>query len=202
MKTQTEKTLEEHEERLVAMEMALSRMDVGQNDRARVRGSNWELSENILAQWDKGAPRPLAGETSQYLSMKEGALLINGERAFSTGFKYPNRYWECRDAVTHPLSSLYDNLLQAQADFPCAVAMTDELAWCAIQTACSNAVAGDEVFIPKGIYLVNKPITCAHSINFVMEGTISYTGAHTAPCITIGTVGTDTKRCLFKFGLD
>ena len=60
------------------------------------------------------------------------------------------------DGASHPLSSKYGSLGAAQAVYPHATSLTDEIDWCAIQGAVN---AGNvAIRIPAGIALINKPI--------------------------------------------
>jgi hypothetical protein len=60
------------------------------------------------------------------------------------------------DGNTHPLSGVYGTLLAAQAVYPHATNLTDEIDWCALQGAINDAAVagnnGEEVLIPSGNY--------------------------------------------------
>lgn len=66
------------------------------------------------------------------------------------------------DGQTHPLSGYFPTLAAAQALCPDAVALTDEMDWCAFDAAVQGAKAkglkGDKILFPTGTYLFNRPI--------------------------------------------
>jgi hypothetical protein len=64
-------------------------------------------------------------------------------------------YGAIGDGNSHPLSSKYSTLALAQVDYPFAVALTDEIDWCAIQKALNNAYG---VHVPAGEYITNYPL--------------------------------------------
>ena len=81
------------------------------------------------------------------------------------------------DGNSHPLSTRYALLTDAQRDYPFATALTNEIDWCAIQLALNSTQSaipsippmgspytytkGNEVFLPKGTYLCDQPISAA-----------------------------------------
>lgn len=60
------------------------------------------------------------------------------------------------DGASHPLSVRYATLALAQAQYPHATALTDEIDWCAFDAALT---ASTSVYGPPGNYVVNKTIT-------------------------------------------
>lgn len=70
------------------------------------------------------------------------------------------------DALSHPLSTKFSTLLAAQMVYSCAVALTDEIDWCACQTAVNT---GRPVWVPDGYYLVNRTIAVARD-GVMLEG--------------------------------
>lgn len=66
-------------------------------------------------------------------------------------------YGAIGNGSSHPLSSKYSTLAQAQAIYPHATALTDEIDWCAIQAA-ANKNNQSFLYIPHGTYLINKMI--------------------------------------------
>ena len=74
------------------------------------------------------------------------------------------------DGASHPLSTKYATLAAAQAVYPHAQALTDEIDWCAIQGAVN---AGNvAIRIPAGAALINRPIVSSTvSITVIGEGT-------------------------------
>jgi hypothetical protein len=65
------------------------------------------------------------------------------------------------DDTSRPLSTLFATLAAAQAVYPAATALTDELDWAVIQS-CINANGG--VYLPAGTYRINKTITATNPI--------------------------------------
>jgi len=72
------------------------------------------------------------------------------------------------DGNSHPLSATYATLAAAQAVYPHAVSLTDEIDWCAIQGAV-NAGLG-VISIPTGIALINHPIVSNTTGNITVLG--------------------------------
>jgi len=64
-------------------------------------------------------------------------------------------YLAIGDGASHPLSERFATLAAAQAVYPLATALTQEIDWAALQTAAS---AGGRVLLPPGLYIVDKPI--------------------------------------------
>jgi hypothetical protein len=81
------------------------------------------------------------------------------------------------DGTSRPLSGYFVTLAAAQAVYSCAVALTDELAWCAIQTAtnfCSTQ-GGGRLHLPLGDYPTNR--TWELISNLTVYGIAGKTGA-------------------------
>jgi len=82
------------------------------------------------------------------------------------------------DGDSHPLSAYYSTLAAAQAVYPHAVALTDEIDGVAIQAAinlCQSRVVnysyGGTVMLPCGKGLVNRPLTISkQSVSLVSRG--------------------------------
>ena len=73
------------------------------------------------------------------------------------------------DGASHPLSSKYGSLGAAQAVYPHAITLSDEIDWCAIQ-GCVNAgyVA---IRIPGGTAIINRPIVSSTAnVTVIGEG--------------------------------
>lgn len=83
------------------------------------------------------------------------------------------------DGNSHPLSEKFTTLASAQAIYPCATALTDEIDWCAIQTAMNDTVRY-KILVPEGIYIVNKTIIHKRGKIFVGKG-----GLDTGKCAVI-----------------
>jgi hypothetical protein len=86
------------------------------------------------------------------------------------------------DGDLHPLSELYPSLLAAQAVYPHATALTDQIDWCAIQGACDAAFNTGytattnpraPVLIPRGDYMINQQITSGNHVPLIGIGPYS-----------------------------
>jgi len=77
MERQDATRLEELEERLDRLEALLDSLGITLGQKARLRGSNWEVSEYQIAQWVPGTTLPL-GDGSQYARFVNGGLEIRG----------------------------------------------------------------------------------------------------------------------------
>lgn len=72
------------------------------------------------------------------------------------------------DGSSHPLSERFSSLAEAQAVYPHATALTEQIDWAAIQSAINTAVATAKpasIYLPDGKYLVNKRITVNPSLD-------------------------------------
>jgi hypothetical protein len=70
-------------------------------------------------------------------------------------------YGAIGDGSSHALSTVYGSLGAAQAVYPHATALTDQIDWCAIQAAINAASAttrGGTVYLPAGRYRTNQEI--------------------------------------------
>ena len=65
-------------------------------------------------------------------------------------------YGAIMDGNSHPLSSRYATLAAAQAVYPHATSLTDEIDWCAIQAAVNALLTC--IVIPGGTAIINKAI--------------------------------------------
>src|SRR5207249_669662 len=78
------------------------------------------------------------------------------------GFHNIKSYGAIGDGSSHPLSTRYATLAAAQADYPVATALTNEIDWCATQTAVNAAQSTTLpglVWAPGGTYMVHANIT-------------------------------------------
>lgn len=69
---------------------------------------------------------------------------------------YPETYGAVGDGASHPLSSAYGTLAAAQAVYPHATALTDEIDWCAIQSALNALGTTGGVCVISKKYLINR----------------------------------------------
>lgn len=85
------------------------------------------------------------------------------------------QYGAIGDGQSHPLSTKYTTLSDAQKVYPHASALTDEIDWCAIQAAVNDVsgtveTEGGIVVLPKGTFLINKTITLLRGVQLVGMG--------------------------------
>ena len=92
------------------------------------------------------------------------------------------------DGNSHPLSTYFATLSDAHQLYPCAVSLSDELAWVALQTALNSVSASyGTVYVPAGNYLCNRAVTLpvvtggAHGLGLYGVGAggsvLTFTGA-------------------------
>lgn len=81
------------------------------------------------------------------------------------------------DGDSHPLSERYGTLGAAQADYPHATALTDEIDWAVLQGASNDledrAVGdwkGGTLDLPYGVYIINRQLVIGHQVVFRGEG--------------------------------
>lgn len=83
------------------------------------------------------------------------------------------------DGASHPLSGSFPTLAAAQAVYPHATALTDELAWAAIMSAIAAAPSGARVYLPRGYYQIGDG-TIAVTKNLTLGG-VGYTCVNNSP---------------------
>ena len=119
------------------------------------------------------------------------------------------------DGSSHPLSEFFSTLAEAQARYPHAVDLGDEIDWAAIQSALdglprtdASGKGGGEVRIPAGDYRVSRPLEIT-AFNTALIGevraatslTYSDSGQWTGP-FTFVRSGLDTSMdTLFRIGV-
>lgn len=79
-------------------------------------------------------------------------------------------YGAIGDGSTHPLSGVFGSLAAAQAVYPHADSLTNELDWAAIQLAINTASKPAAIYLPKGKYRVNKPIVLPATQGIILCG--------------------------------
>jgi|GEM_PF-5752283 len=70
-------------------------------------------------------------------------------------------YGAIGDGTNHPLSERFDTLAEAQALYPHATALTDEIDWAAIQAALNTAkkdAVTTAIRVPRGDYVINQAL--------------------------------------------
>ena len=103
-------------------------------------------------------------------------------------------YGAIGDGASHPLSDYFGSLVAAQAVFPHATSLTNELDWAAIQAAINAAMTpdagttgsdsrGGHVHLGRGRFICDQPLDCHQSLGLGIHGA----GGH-------GAVGTGTTR--------
>src|SRR6476660_5860441 len=76
------------------------------------------------------------------------------------------------DGRSHPLSERYGSLSEAQADYPHAESLADEIDWAAIQAAINLAKAfqGGTLWFPRGTYICSKQLNLDNTQSIRLEG--------------------------------
>jgi hypothetical protein len=92
------------------------------------------------------------------------------------------------DGDSHPLSEPYASLAAAQAIYPHATALTDEIYWAAAQSAVTEAIAvepalapnvrGQDIHFPKGVFVFNRKLDLSDSKGVTVRGAGTLTGAN------------------------
>jgi hypothetical protein len=95
------------------------------------------------------------------------------------------KYGAIGDGGSHPISEVFPTLELAQMKYPHAIALTDEIDWCAIQMAINTELAQystvayhfyiaqshPELVIPDGTFLINKTLDITFRNDLVIGGT-------------------------------
>ena len=107
----------------------------------------------------------LAGSTGSslvgFLQSGTGAVATDLQTLLRFLFKTPQAFGAIADGTSHPLSERYATLAAAQADYPHAVALTDEIDWAAFQALIRDQFAGvgGYGYVPDGHYMLNRPLS-------------------------------------------
>lgn len=94
-------------------------------------------------------------------------ILNNHIRQIGVNPKQPP-YNAYGDGQSHPLSTRFNTLAEAQAVFPSATSLTDEIDWCAIQEAIKSSVKN--VYLPSGIYMINRMLVYRDNVKMTGAG--------------------------------
>ena len=136
-----------------------------------------------------GLPAAAQGLFSQVSNSVRGVWVSTAYQFVKLGGEYadPREWGAVFDGASHPLSSRYATLAAAQADYPHAIALTDELDWAACQGAINDLhTAGDGLLLwPRGHGILNRQLT--------LNASTTYRGAGRA---TILDFGTNAISCL------
>lgn len=132
-------------------------------------------------------------EVSRVQSGNEMAITrVGGDQALSADLDLGTRFVHSRSASTHlnlrsfaatkaqrdivgnnaekPISAYYGTLAAAQADYPAAAALTDQLDWCVLKKAIAeaddvvNGIDGTIIDIPKGVYFLNTGLDIPNKV--------------------------------------
>jgi hypothetical protein len=91
------------------------------------------------------------------------------------GIKTVKDYGAIGDGTRHPLSEFYGSLVSAQADYPHALSLTDEIDWAAWQKAINVFSAGraatsaGAIFAPEGEYFINRPLVYGGASSYSLK---------------------------------
>lgn len=96
------------------------------------------------------------GSVVRYSRAGAGAQVRSISQKFQELPASPQDFGAVADGNSHPLSEKYSSLAAAQAVYPFATALTDELDWAATQAAVN---ASRRVYIPMGTYLLNREVS-------------------------------------------
>lgn len=112
------------------------------------------------------------GQLGTYFLRTYGASAFDADYSFTRQIQHlmndvhnVRDYGAIGDGLTHPLSERYLTLAEAQAHYPHATALTDQIDWCAIQAAINRAEDPTYknnlkcvVYLPQGKYWTNRSI--------------------------------------------
>lgn len=85
------------------------------------------------------------------------------------------------DGTSRPLSGLFGTLALAQAVYPAAVALTDELDWAAFQSALVANPGARFVIHRSLVVLINRPLVPTSHSRWVLDGEIKNNHAYNTP---------------------
>jgi hypothetical protein len=146
----------------------------------RVRGQNGVsfVQADGSAVVDGTAP-PVGGAWT-YNSAR-GHAGFKAKRPTPAGWFDAADYGAIGDGSSHPLSGYFASLGAAQAVYPHATALSNEMDWAAIQAAINAAMAaetkvsgpdskGGRVHVGRGVYLCDQPLDCKSSTGLRISG--------------------------------
>ena len=128
------------------------------------------LDASITALQTGGVFLPTSGGAmaGPLITITTGSPVSRSVQDRATDFLTPKDYGAICDGNSHPLSSRFSTLAAAQAVYPVATALTDEIDWCAIQTLINSGVAN--LNLSAGTYLINHPLTSSNGIAVTGQG--------------------------------
>jgi hypothetical protein len=122
----------------------------------------------------------------------------------------PKQFGAIADGVSHPLSERFGSLAAAQAVYPHAAALTDEIDWAAFQAAINFCAAsgrakmltdnGDSVFIINKSLLIPKTMTCAILRGGSSKGSYIKTTGGTFPLLKVAGSYSDVSGFMWRPG--
>lgn len=158
-------------------------------------GTGLELVELITESASAAALRADLADTSD---PAKGAVLVGFKRHGVAGavartvqqkldaLLYPEDFGAIGDGASHPLSGLYGSLAAAQAIYPHATALTDEVDWCALQAALDEVGEGVCLHF-NGQYVVQARLSLSNQSGFVLDGNGSTITARAGMAVGSGT---------------
>lgn len=93
----------------------------------------------------------------------------------------PERFGAIGDGTSHPLSEFYATLAEAQAVYPHANALTDEIDWAAFQSALNTSA---KTITLEGDYILNRGNTRSISTTLIGAGSLDYSASATGLVIS------------------
>ena len=104
------------------------------------------------------------------------------------------------DGTSHPLSEQFATLEAAQAVYPAAVALTDEIDWCAIKKAIAAVVRGTVYLAFDGIYILHDTLHVPTNVTLTGGGTNTFLRARgdfptDTPLVQLGAGETYAHAC-------
>ncbi len=107
--------------------------------------------------WNRGHTETLQDKLREQISVKDFGAIADG--------------------TSHPLSERYATLAAAQADYPHADSLANEIDWAAFQGAINHAVSlstqgalGARVHVPHGFYVHNRTLTLPEGKPIYLQG--------------------------------
>lgn len=129
--------------------------------------SGWQQQGNVGDVTAADLASPLVGKGANQVAYSSDGLTYRGRSIGSRttlGWLFPQDYIakECPDVniadfASHPLSICFSTLADANAVYPKASTLTDELAWAALQLAVDR-FDGRRILLPPGGYLLNRTL--------------------------------------------